>query len=955
MSIKIGIDAQFNDADVKREIDAINAQLQKLGETVAKSSGMSFNPITLQDKDDLKYFLQMSEKLMKVQGGMRSQMQKSGQGNKNPLFANWGHMYLNEQTRMKRMQEMLVFFGGEFNRPAPPAPAPKPGTPPANPPGNNGPHLPDNPWFRQGMRVLGTGAQSFGPLGGVVSGAVHDGAAGGFGAGMAGLLGGVAALGVSKLISSVMEKVGDAQTEAILNDQLMRRLGGTTSFDALRSGVRVTANDLGMSFNETQALTSQYASSANSADGEALPQEVMTAGRFGRGFGLDPTVSANFFGSMRNLRVTNNDQGARKLGVLIGETIARSGAFAKSDEVMQAIASFVDTQTRLSLAPANVIGYTGAFSALAGSGIPGLDPSGAANLLGRVNSALMVGGAKGEASQFFTSMVAERMGLDPLQMAVLKEGGAFATTRQMFGKDSAAGRYGMRGPQGDQSFLSATLDTLRSKYRDPGLLAMATSNHLGIGMNQAMALLDINPNQMGAIQENLSRLNVDMGTLDAGGIRDISGIAGATDTGLQDIANKMLSRTGKGALSKDENALLTDAMKTAAQSGDTTQLRDLLTVLAAQKGQMETDGSKTRDSIAQVGNVMQEYAAKSLPLMNDARAALLFLAGKQGAGGPRALREWALNSEHEENMKAIEAKYPKAAEAWRKMMEHPTSGPLSASMIGGTDKEAVDLQAQWAKEAKPLIEEQEKERARYKQAKKDLDTATAEDYNAQQAAQQNAAAGTSSPVTAPDYVPPVSADNSNTTKPPVDMGRPPIKRQAGEPDAGKVEQIESGGRMFDKHGGYLKSNKGALGSMQVMPGTLTDPGFGVIPARDNSAKELKRVGVDYLQAMFRRYGDTDQALAAYNWGPGNLDLAIARYGQRWKEYLPQETGDYLRKYHALPVDKSDRESAATATAYNVNVSGEGTMGLDLTDEAKRLLRPTALPSVRFSAASPSGS
>lgn len=50
------------------------------------------------------------------------------------------------------------------------------------------------------------------------------------------------------------------------------------------------------------------------------------------------------------------------------------------------------------------------------------------------------------------------------------------------------------------------------------------------------------------------------------------------------------------------------------------------------------------------------------------------------------------------------------------------------------------------------------------------------------------------------------------------------------------------------------SPKGAMGTMQTMPGTLRDPGFGVAPAKDNSPAEMQRVGVDYLRQMIGRYG-----------------------------------------------------------------------------------------------------
>lgn len=114
-----------------------------------------------------------------------------------------------------------------------------------------------------------------------------------------------------------------------------------------------------------------------------------------------------------------------------------------------------------------------------------------------------------------------------------------------------------------------------------------------------------------------------------------------------------------------------------------------------------------------------------------------------------------------------------------------------------------------------------------------------------------------------------------------------------------VQHIESGGKRFDKAGEILTSPKGAQGEMQVMPGTARDPGFGVVPAKDNSPDELARVGRDYLAAMQQRYPDADKALAAYNAGPGAVDAAIKAHGDNWLAHMPDETKNYVAKANNL--------------------------------------------------------
>lgn len=130
------------------------------------------------------------------------------------------------------------------------------------------------------------------------------------------------------------------------------------------------------------------------------------------------------------------------------------------------------------------------------------------------------------------------------------------------------------------------------------------------------------------------------------------------------------------------------------------------------------------------------------------------------------------------------------------------------------------------------------------------------------------------------------------------MGRWAPKIVPGDMDrlTNIVLAMESGGRRYDAGGGLLESPKGAKGEMQVMDGTNRDPGYGVKPAADDSPEERARVGRDYLAAMVREYdGDVSKALAAYNWGPGNLDKAVKERGPNWLQAAPEETRNYVER------------------------------------------------------------
>jgi soluble lytic murein transglycosylase-like protein len=84
------------------------------------------------------------------------------------------------------------------------------------------------------------------------------------------------------------------------------------------------------------------------------------------------------------------------------------------------------------------------------------------------------------------------------------------------------------------------------------------------------------------------------------------------------------------------------------------------------------------------------------------------------------------------------------------------------------------------------------------------------------------------------------------------------------------------------------SSAGARGLMQLMPGTARS--LGVNDSFDPEQNVM--AGTRFLRDLLDRYnGNMDSALAAYNWGPGNVD--------RRPERMPRETQDYLARVKQL--------------------------------------------------------
>jgi len=93
----------------------------------------------------------------------------------------------------------------------------------------------------------------------------------------------------------------------------------------------------------------------------------------------------------------------------------------------------------------------------------------------------------------------------------------------------------------------------------------------------------------------------------------------------------------------------------------------------------------------------------------------------------------------------------------------------------------------------------------------------------------------------------------------------------------------------------VNKRTGAKGLMQIMDDTAKQPGFGVDPLEDPfDPVENVRFGTQYFNAMLDRYdNDTVSALAAFNWGPGNVDK-WRKKGSNF-DTLPKETQKYINK------------------------------------------------------------
>ena len=117
------------------------------------------------------------------------------------------------------------------------------------------------------------------------------------------------------------------------------------------------------------------------------------------------------------------------------------------------------------------------------------------------------------------------------------------------------------------------------------------------------------------------------------------------------------------------------------------------------------------------------------------------------------------------------------------------------------------------------------------------------------------------------------------------------------------------------------SAAGAKGHFQFMPGTAKAYG---ISGREWDFDASSDAAARYFQWLLKHYnGDHSKALAAYNWGNGNLDKAIKQYGNAWLSHAPKETQGYVNSINKMMAYRSNggmmsRPLGGQAVAQNLN-------------------------------------
>ena len=437
--------------------------------------------------------------------------------------------------------------------------------------------------------------------GGRSGGSSASGDEGGVGGMLGGLMGGLklggALLGVTGTAQVVMQSYRAARALGQTADQFMRQVKPTgEEFLALRDRLAGVGKDLGVAGEDAARLGAAYLKAAGGTADSAIAGATNAAG-FGRGFGIDPNASAESFGRIEFLTGGKGGMGQKELAILIGETIAKSGMWAKSEAVLETFKNHVEQVSARTLqAP----GDLGEFAALRASmysntQYPGLKSSGE-NLLGAMQSAIANPGG-GIGGEFMMNQLMQRAtGLsDPFSLLYARQSMSL-TDRTRSGRTlaeemvSAAERqFGPAGDDGVDVMAGSVFHMTGPQFR---AIKSAIAGMGGGGFGDAA--------------QRLQDQGIDLKTMRPDAIADALKTVGASGPELGAMARQYLGRqdvaesgTGQG-------------LREALGSGDTERLRAALLKTEAEFGRIPTEFSRLEQIETDIRDVLREQVGQRL-------------------------------------------------------------------------------------------------------------------------------------------------------------------------------------------------------------------------------------------------------------------------------------------------------------------------------------------------------
>jgi Transglycosylase SLT domain len=368
----------------------------------------------------------------------------------------------------------------------------------------------------------------------------------------------VGTMGAEAVMGVVKRAVGAIADEATAIDSLKRRTGDLgMGFGRLMDEAHKAADGLGVTYAESAKLANAMTRVAGNFKGGDLRAAI----GFARASGMDIGASVDFFGSMRRVGDIGSAEGQMKrFAYLIGQAVSASGYSGQVEQITRAVAQYATTSARFGLSSPNFGGYLGALTGLTRTGIPGLDPEGAAALLSRADSTIRAGGGGRWGTAFLMQALGGGTG-DPYATQALWQQGMFGSSAQAFSGPWAqmVRQFGGRVPLGNGTAnFSRIRDAFKRVMAGTGSAAPAAfAQLLGLpSVAQGAALFEMRPATLDLMQNTLQKYGVKLGDVSSTGMADFGAITQARGVaGLLAVRDQIL---GRGDLSGADRRYLSN-------------------------------------------------------------------------------------------------------------------------------------------------------------------------------------------------------------------------------------------------------------------------------------------------------------------------------------------------------------------------------------------------------------
>ena len=531
-------------------------------------------------------------------------------------------------------------------------------------------HIQDEIKRMSGLAFGGTGTTNIpywqamagkyaGVAGGLIGGMVTGGGGlfGTMGAGAGSLLGLIPGAGkvLGPLAGASLGKVGslvdqgnqDALGVATDVSALKHALGESSdSFDRLRARVQAASEGLAIAYTESSKFARQYAEISNlqRSDKDALQDELRTAYGMSRGFGGDPGAGVQFMAQMRLFGQVKDDKSAKILAVNIADALERGGNRSKMDEVLTAVSSFTQQAARFSLGSPDVLSFASMMATATASRTPGLDPAGAASLIGQVDQSLRRGGAYGQASQIaiMSALHNAHPGMSVFEIQALMQAGMFATPEKVFGPDSVLFKNAMS--TGDMAQVAryrelasgagARIRNIDPIMREARGYAVSNDEYFAsvanmFGMSGAAhgstldAVLRKDPG-FARLEGILAKSGISMDKLNPASLSGISQVAYTRDSKVLDsFAGKLFKGEGYKQASAQEKSEYAKAVATSFESAQAQIIKML-----SERGREGNIGDDTLQVQTDLRDAYTRIGTETLGLTKDIKAGVLALVEK---------------------------------------------------------------------------------------------------------------------------------------------------------------------------------------------------------------------------------------------------------------------------------------------------------------------------------------